>query len=78
MDQLVNQISQQTGIPQDQARQAVQMVVGYLKGRLPAPVGQQLDSVLGGQGMGGGMFGQTQQAAGDLGDLMGQTRPPSQ
>jgi hypothetical protein len=76
MDQLVNQISQQTGIPQDRARQAVQMTVDFLKGKLPAPVAQQLDSAMGGQGMGGGMFGQTQQPGG-LGDTMGQPRPPS-
>jgi hypothetical protein len=79
MDQLVNQISQQTGIPQTQTRQVVMMVVDYLKGRLPGPVAQQLDSALGGQAMGGqgtgGMFGQTQQGMGGIGDMMGQSRP---
>jgi hypothetical protein len=80
MDQLVNQITQQTGLPQNQARQTVQMVVDYLKGRLPGPMAQQLDTVIGGQmgGQGtGGMFGQTQQSMGGYGDMMGQPRTPT-
>jgi hypothetical protein len=75
MDQLVNQIAQQTGIPQDKARQAVQMVVGFLKGKLPAPVGSQLDSALGGQGS-TGMTGQMSQAPGALGGIFGQDQHP--
>ena len=36
MDQLINQIAQQTGISQSQAQKAVQMVLSFAKGRLPA------------------------------------------
>lgn len=37
MDELVNQITQRTGISADQARQAVQIMADYLKTKLPAP-----------------------------------------
>ncbi len=77
MDQLVNEVSQRTGLPQNQAQQAAQVVVDYLKGRLPGPIGSQIDNLLGGQsGMGGssmpnmtGMGGQAEQ---DLGGMFGQ------
>lgn len=79
MDQLINQITQRTGISQAQAQQATQMVVGFLKNKLPAPVASQIDGVLSGQGM-GGMPGQAQQqqGMGGLGDMFGQqSQPPS-
>jgi hypothetical protein len=66
MDELVNQVVQKTGISQDQANQAVQTVIGYLKGKLPEPIASQLDSVLGGQSSSGGMMGQAGQALGGM------------
>ncbi len=64
MDELVKAVSQKTGLPEDQARQAAQVVIDYLKGKLPAPVAGQIDAVLqGGGGMPdlskgvGGLFG---------------------
>ena len=72
MDELVNQVVQKTGISQDQANQAVQTVIGFLKDKLPGPIGSQLDSVLGGaSGGAGGIAGQAGQALGGLGDMMG-------
>jgi len=72
MDELVNQVVQKTGISQDQANQAVQTVIGYLKDKLPGPIGSQLDSVLGGASGGtGGIAGQAGQAMGGLGDMLG-------
>ncbi len=72
MDELVNQVVQKTGISQDQANQAVQTVIGYLKDKLPGPIGSQLDSVLGGaSGGAGGIAGQAGQALGGLGDMLG-------
>ena len=69
MDELVNQVVQKTGISQDQANQAVQTVIGYLKNKLPGPVASQLDNVLGGQGQSssGGVMGQAGQAIGGAG-----------
>ena len=60
MDELVNLVVQKTGISQDQARQAVNVVLGYLKERLPAPIAAQVDGVLnnsGAAGALGGLFG---------------------
>jgi hypothetical protein len=75
VDQLINQITQRTGISQTQAQQATQMVVGYLKNQLPPQVSSQIDGVLGMQGK-GGMTGQAQQMQGGLGDMFGQQGRP--
>jgi len=47
MDELVNQVSQKAGISQEQAREAVKTVIGFLKDKLPAPLAGQIDGVLG-------------------------------
>ena len=55
MQQLINQVTQRTGIPEDKARTAVDTVVGYLKQHLPGPVASQLDGAISGGGQGGGI-----------------------
>lgn len=70
MDQLINMISERTGISADQARQAVTMVLGFLKDKLPPPLASQVENVLSGQSA-GGMADQAQQGLGGLGDLFG-------
>ncbi len=60
MDELVKLIVQKTGISEVQARQAVSVVVGYLKDRLPAPIAAQVDGILNNPGVAGalgGLFG---------------------
>jgi hypothetical protein len=59
MQQLIQQVTQRTGIPEDKARAAVDTVVGYLKERLPGPVASQLDNAVSGQAgaEGGGIMG---------------------
>jgi hypothetical protein len=52
MDELVKAVSQKTGLPEAQAKQAAQAVIDFLKTKLPAPIAQQLDSVLGAGGGG--------------------------
>jgi hypothetical protein len=47
MDELVKLVSDKVGISEDMAKQAVEVVIGYLKDKLPAPVGGQIDSLLG-------------------------------
>jgi hypothetical protein len=51
MDELIKLITQKTGISADQARQAVTVVVDFLKKKLPAPIAAQIDGVLKGGGM---------------------------
>ncbi len=48
MDELIKQIVAKTGISEDQARTAVQMVTGFLKDKLPAPIAGQIDAVMSG------------------------------
>lgn len=46
MDELVNQIVKKTGIPAATATTIVNMVVAFLKKKLPAPIGAQIDGFL--------------------------------
>jgi hypothetical protein len=50
MNELVNLIVTKTGIPQATAQTAVQMIVDFLKQKLPAPVGAQIDGLLSNEG----------------------------
>lgn len=70
MEELINQITERTGIPHDVAKQAAEVVIGYLKQKLPGPIGSQIDSVLGMQAAGDGA-NQTQEAKGGLGQTLG-------
>ena len=60
MEELISQVTQKTGISDQQAKGAIDTVIAYLKGKLPGPIAGQLDSVLSGGGKTGG-----------LGDVMG-------
>jgi len=74
VDQLINQVADRTGLSPDRAREAVEMVVSFLKSKLPAPIASQIDGVLGSQSMSQSMSGaanQAQQALGGLGNPVG-------
>ncbi|MBV9775351.1 MAG: hypothetical protein JO040_15455 [Gemmatimonadetes bacterium] len=73
MDELVQQISERTGLPQDKAQQAAHAAIDFLDSRLPAPVGGQLRSMVGGGGAGGSGGGMPDLGglAGGLGGLFG-------
>ncbi len=62
MNELVSLIVKKTGIPEATAQTVVNMVVDYLKKKLPAPVGAQIDGLLSNQAA-------VQQAEGMLGGL---------
>ncbi len=51
MDELAKLVAKKTGISQDQAKQAVTVVVDFLKKKLPAPLAGQIDAVLAGGGV---------------------------
>ncbi len=65
MNELVQMVTQKTGISEDKARQAVDVVLQHLKSRLPGPIASHLNQFTGGGGgaesqasnMLGGMFG---------------------
>ncbi len=46
MEELVKMIAEQTGISEDMARKAVNVVMDYLKDKLPQPLAGQLDNLL--------------------------------
>jgi hypothetical protein len=48
MNEIVQQIVQRVGIPEDKARMAAQVVIEHLKGKLPASISGQFDSYLSG------------------------------
>jgi len=65
MDELVKLVSDKVGISEDQAQEAVQVVLSFLKDKLPEPIAGQIDAALKGDlsGLGdlagglGGLFG---------------------
>jgi len=64
MEELNALVVKKTGLPKEQAKMAVDTVIGFLKTKLPAPIAAQVDAVLGGKGdmgaaadMLGGLFG---------------------
>ncbi len=50
MNELVNIIVKKTGIPEATAQIIVRLVIDYLKKKLPAPVGSQIDALLSNDG----------------------------
>jgi nucleoid DNA-binding protein len=50
MDELIKLVTKKTGIPEATAKQAVDVVLGYLKDNLPEPIGSQLEVLLSGTG----------------------------
>ena len=71
--QLVQLVSEKTGISEDKSRMAVDTVVGWLKEQLPGGLGAQLDNVVAGGGASGGGL-DIGGAAGALGDMLGGER----
>ena len=64
MEELYALVVKKTGLPKEQAKMAVDTVIGFLKQKLPAPVAAEVDAVLGGKSdlgaaadMLGGLFG---------------------
>jgi hypothetical protein len=50
MDELIKLVSQKTGLSEEMSKQAVDVVLGYLKDNLPEPIAGRLDDVLSGKG----------------------------
>ena len=72
MDEIVQQIVQRTGIPEDKARMAFQVVLDQLEKRLPGPIASQLREHLSGTASGGSGLGDV---AKGLGGLFGKSGP---
>ena len=70
MEELIRQVRERTGISEEQARTAVQTVMGYLQNNLPAGVSQQVSGLLGGAG-GAGIADRAGDIVGGLGGMFG-------
>jgi uncharacterized protein (DUF2267 family) len=46
MEELIKLVSERAGISSDQAKAAVETVLGFLKERLPEPIAAQVDGLL--------------------------------
>lgn len=63
MEELVQLVVEKTGISEDLAQKAVEVVLDYLKDKLPEPIAGRLDDILDGLDAGdlmkglGGLFG---------------------
>ncbi len=63
MEELINLVSKKVGITPEQAKTAITTIVKFLKEKLPEPIGNQIDGVISGEGLGdiagkiGGLFG---------------------
>jgi hypothetical protein len=71
MEELIKAVVQKTGISEDQARSAIETVVGFLKSKLPAPLASHVDSALGAAGGALGNVDLGGLAGGALGGLFG-------
>jgi hypothetical protein len=65
MDELINLVVQRTGISQEDARKAVEVIVTELKSKLPGPIASHLDSFIS-----GGMSGGVNTLAGEAGEML--------
>ena len=66
MDELIKLVSQKTGLSEEMSKVAVEVVLGYLKDKLPDPIAGQIDSLLG-----GGLATGLGDLAGGLGTMLG-------
>jgi uncharacterized protein (DUF2267 family) len=71
MEQLVKLVQERAGLGEEQARQAVETVVTFLKQKLPAPIAGQIDAVLGNESAMGGVSDALKSGTDRLGGLLG-------
>jgi hypothetical protein len=72
MQDLVQRLSEKTGLSPDESQQAVTVVVNHLKEKLPAPLASALDSFLAdGSGQGESMFDKAKAMASGVEGMFG-------
>jgi hypothetical protein len=72
--QLVQLVSERTGLSEEKSRTAVDTVVGWIKQQLPGGMGSQLDNVVSGGSAAGGTGTDSGGVAGALGGMLGGER----
>jgi hypothetical protein len=72
MDELIQKISEKTGLSPDKAQEVVNVLVSHLKERLPEPLANGLTSYLsGGSAEGGSLADRAMAMASGLGNMFG-------
>ena len=69
MDDLIKELQEKTGLDVDKIKSVIEGVAGFLSGKLPGPLGDQVGKLLGGGG-----DDDDQDAGGDDGGLLGQAK----
>lgn len=67
MDELIKMVADKTGISADQAKSAVETVMGFLKDTLPAGISEQVEGLMSGKDVAGGIAGMAQGVKDKLG-----------
>lgn len=72
MDEMVQKLSEKTGLSQEKSQEVVNMLVTHLKEKLPEPMANALDTLLaGGTVEGGGLAEKAKAMASGLGSMFG-------
>jgi hypothetical protein len=67
MEELIKMVTQKVGISEAQAKSAVETVVSFLKDKMPAGIGSQVESFIGGNaGSAGGVIDSIKDKIGGL------------
>ena len=67
MEELLKMLQEKVNLSPDQAKKAIETVMGFLKDKLPGPIGDQVSKLLGGGDGEGGAGG----ALGGIGEKLG-------
>lgn len=67
MEDLIKMVSEKAGISPEQATSAVETVMGFVKDKLPAGVSEQIEGLMSGKDVSGGLAG----LAGTIKDKLG-------
>lgn len=57
MEDVIKLVAEKTGISPEQAKSAVETVLGFIKEKLPAGLGEQLEGIMSGKDLQGGLSG---------------------
>ena len=74
MDELVKLVMEKTNMGEEQATQAVETVVTFLKQKLPAPIAGQIDGILANDAVMGQMDDVLDKGMNALGGLLGKKK----
>jgi hypothetical protein len=64
--ELIDTVSTKAGVTKDQAKEAIEVVAGFLEKKLPAPIAGQIRGALSGETSGGDAASKTKDALGGM------------